>query len=124
MKLLRYLALLSLAALMLPVAASARDKNQRSVDIPNLVQVGNTQLKPGTYKVEWQDAGPNAQVTFLHKNKKVATVPATIKTNDSQVTEDAVITDHANSKHPVLQEIDFSHGKDAVILSKTLSKGV
>lgn len=123
MKLLRYLALLSLAALMLPVAASARDKNQRSVDIPNLVQVGNTQLKPGTYKVEWQNAGPNTQVTFLRSNKKVATVPATIKTNDSQVTEDAVITDHANSKHPVLQEIDFSRGKDAVILSKTLSKG-
>lgn len=119
MKLLRYLALLSLAALMLPVAASARDKNERSVEIPSLVQVGNTQLKPGTYKIEWQKTGPNAQVTFLRNNKKVATVPATIKTNDSQVTEDAVITDHANSKHPVLREIDFTHGKDAVILSKS-----
>ncbi len=59
MKHLRYLlALVSILGLLSPLSVFARDKNQHSVDIPSTLQVGNTQLKPGNYKVKWDEAGP------------------------------------------------------------------
>jgi hypothetical protein len=51
-------------------------------------------------------------VTFLHNGKAVATVPGTLKTNDSQITADAVQTDSANN---TLNEIDFRRDKEALV---------
>jgi hypothetical protein len=94
----------------------ARNKNQKSVDIPDTVQVGGTQLKPGNYKMEWQGTGPDIQVTFLRDGKTVVTVPATLKTNDDQVTQDDIVTGSANN---TLQEVDFRRGKEAVVFQQS-----
>src|SRR5271155_3444881 len=112
MKSIKYAALLSMLASLCSVSALARDKNQHTVDFPNAVQVGGKQLEPGNYKVEWQGTGPEVQVTFLSHGKAVATVPGTLKTNDSQVTEDAIQTDLANK---TLYEIDFRRDKEALV---------
>jgi len=85
MKHLNYLVLLSALALLSPLHALARDKDQHSVNIPESVQIGSTTLTPGSYKVEWQGAGPAVQVEFLRYGKTVATAPATLKTNDKEV---------------------------------------
>ena len=102
----------------------ARNNNKaRTADIPDTVQVGSTQLPAGTYKVEVRGQGAHAQVTLLKQGKAVASVPATVKTNDPRVTEDDVITDHG-AGHPVLlREIDFGHGKEAVILNRSARQG-
>ena len=114
MKHLRYLlALLSILAVLSPLSVFARDKNQHSVEIPSTVQVGGTQLKPGNYKVEWQGTGPDLQVTFLRDGKTVATVPATLKTN--QVTQDEIVTDSENTLH----EIDFRRDKEALVFQQS-----
>jgi hypothetical protein len=112
MKHLRYLTLLSILAVLSPLSVLARDKNQHSVDIPATVQVAGTELKPGNYKVEWQGTGPDIQVTFLQNGKTVATVPATLKTSDGQVTQDQVVT---NSENNTLNEIDFRRGQEALV---------
>jgi hypothetical protein len=75
MKRIQYTAFLSMLALLSPLSAFARDKNQHSVEILDSVQVGSTQLKPGNYKVEWQGSGPEVQVNFVRDGKTVATVP-------------------------------------------------
>ena len=114
MKHLRYLlALLSILTVLSPLNVFARDKNQHSVEIPSTVQVGGTQLKPGNYKVEWQGTGPDLQVTFLRDGKTVATVPATLKTN--QVTQDEIVTDSENTLH----EIDFRRDKEALVFQQS-----
>lgn len=118
MKFLRYFAPLFMAALVLPVTALARNTNEHSMKLSDPTQVGKVQLQPGDYKVEWQSTGPNAQVTFLQGKKVLITVPATIKTNDPKVHQDDVITDQANGNREILREIDFSHGREAVILHK------
>jgi hypothetical protein len=118
MKLLKYLALLSTLALLSPLSAFARDKNQHSVNIPNPVKVGSTQLKPGDYKVEWQGAGPEVQVRFLQNGKTVATAPATLHTNDTQVTQDDIVTDVPSVKTTALREIDFAHQKEAIVFAQ------
>jgi hypothetical protein len=116
MKHLRYQALLSIVAVLSPLSLFAGDKNQHSVNIPDAVQVGGTQLKPGDYKVKWEGAGPDIQVTFLRDGKNVATVPATLKTNDGQVTQDEIVT---NSVNNTLTEIDFRRDKQALVFQQS-----
>jgi len=116
MQQLKYAALLSTLALLSPVGALARDKNQHSVEIPDTVQVGSARLEPGNYKVEWQGTGSDVQVNFVRDGKTVATVPATLKTNDGQVVQDAIVTDTTSS---TLKEIDFGHDREAVIFGQS-----
>jgi hypothetical protein len=118
MQQLKYVALLSTLALLSPVGALARDKNQHSVVIPDSVQVGNAQLKPGNYKVEWQGTGPEVQVNFVRDGKIVATVPGTLNAKDNHVVQDAVVTDMASNTN-TLREIDFGHDKESVIFGQS-----
>jgi hypothetical protein len=119
MKLLKYTALLSTLALVFSLNCFARSNNERSVTISDPVQVGSTQLKPGTYKVEWQGTGPAVQVSFLQGNKTLATVPGMLKTNDDQVTRDAIVTDTTSSHGSTLKEIDFHRQKEAVVFDQS-----
>ena len=113
MQQLKYAALLSTLALLSPVGALARDRNQHSVVIPDSVQVGSAKLDPGNYKVEWQGTGPEVQVNFVRNGKTVATVPGTLNANDNHVVQDAIVTDTASSTNK-LKEIDFGRDKESV----------
>lgn len=116
-KYLQSIAILSTLPLLFPLAALARD-NKHSVDITDVVQVGSTQLKPGNYRVEWQGTGPVVQVSFEQNGETVVTVPATLKTNDDQVTQDAIETKGSSADKNVLEEIDFGHQKEALIFDQ------
>ncbi len=118
MKHLKYWALLSTLALLFPLGALARDRNQHSVDIADSVQIGTTHLKAGTYKIEWQGTGPAVQVNFLRNGKTVATAPATLRTNDNAVQQDSILTDTSNAKVGILREIDFAHQKEALVFTR------
>jgi opacity protein-like surface antigen len=119
MKQVKYTVLLSMLALLFSVSAFAADKNQRSVTISDPVQVGNTQLKPGDYKVEWQGAGSEVQVNFLRNGKTVATVPGNFKANDPNVIQDDVVTDTTGANTKTLKEIDFSRDKESLVFDQS-----
>ena len=119
MKLIKYPVLLSMLALLSSVFALARDNNQHSVEIPDALQVGSAQLQPGNYKVEWQGTGPEVQVKFLRNGKTVATVPGTLKTNNTQVVQADVVTGTTSANTRTLQEIDFGHNKESLIFQQT-----
>ena len=118
-QIIKYTALLSMLALLSTVSALAGDKNQHSVEISESVQVGNTQLKPGSYKVEWEGNGPEIQVAFVRDGKTVATVPGTLKTNDSQVTQDDIVTDTTSANTKTLKEINFSRDKESLVFEQS-----
>lgn len=118
MKQARYLAIFSTLILMFPVGLFAKAKYQRSVDIPNPVQIAGQTLKPGSYKVEWQEAGPQVHVTFVKNGKEVAAAPATLKTNDTQVDQNDIQT-ASSSNGRMLTEIDFAHQKEALIFGRS-----
>lgn len=111
---LQYLVVLSTLTVLLPLAASAQE-NKHSVDITDAVQIGSTVLAPGTYRLEWEGSGPAIQVSFQRRGKTVVTVPATLKANDDQVTQDAVVTAGSSADKKVLEEIDFGRQKEAVV---------
>jgi hypothetical protein len=116
-KYLQSIVVLSTLTLLFPLGALARD-NQHSVDITDAVQVGSTQLKPGNYKVEWQGTGPVVQVSFQQNGETLVTLPATLKTNDDQVTQDAIETKGSSADEKVLEEIDFGHQKEALVFDQ------
>jgi hypothetical protein len=118
MKFSKYLALLSTFTLLISLSALARDKKEHSVNITDLVSIGNTQLKPGSYKVEWDGSGPAVQVRFVQNRKTVATVPATLQTNNSQISQDDVVMDSSVS-NKTLKEIDFAHQKEALVFTQS-----
>ena len=122
MKYLNYLAIVGTVAMLSPLAVFAATKTSRNVNIGDSVMVGTTHLKPGTYKVEWEGTGPAVQVNFLHDGKMVATAPATLRTNDTQITQNDVIMDKTSSKNERLKEIDFHHQKEALVFSHMASK--
>jgi len=118
MKHLNFLALLSTLTLLFPLFALARDKNQHSVNIPGTVRVGRTQLKAGSYKIKWEETGPTIQVRFLKDGKTLATAPATLQTNDKQVTQNDVVVDKTSANTNALKEIDLSHQKEALVFAQ------
>ena len=116
-KYLQYLAVLSTMALLFPLSAVARN-NAHSVEISDVVQIGSTKLRPGSYKVQWQGTGPLVQVSFQQNRKTVVTVPATLKTNDDKVTQDAIMTEVTSAGTSTLKEIDFGHQKEALLFDQ------
>jgi uncharacterized protein with FMN-binding domain len=95
-------------------SAYAARNNAHSVEISDAVQIGTTELKPGNYKVEWQGTGPAVQVSLQQNGKTVVTAPGTLKTNDDQVTQDAIVTEATGAGTSTLKEIDFGHQKEAL----------
>ena len=69
MKFLRYLALLSLTALLFPAVTLARNSNEHTVNLTDSVRVSHIHLKAVEYKVEWNGSGPNVEVRFLQHGK-------------------------------------------------------
>lgn len=116
MKHLKYLSLVSTFAILLSYNVFAKDNNQRKVNIPASVSIGATQLAAGDYKVNWQGAGPAVQVNFVKDGKVVATVPATLRTNDNTVTQDSITTDGTSHS---LKEIDFSRQKEVLVFDQS-----
>jgi hypothetical protein len=99
-------------------SAPARD-NAHSVEISDVVQIGDTKLKPGHYKVEWQGAGPAVQVSFEQKGKTVVTVLGTLETTDDQVTRDAIVIEATSGDASILKEIRFGHQMEALVFDQT-----
>jgi hypothetical protein len=96
----------------------AARNNAHSVEISDAVQIGGTKLKPGNYKVEWQGTGPTVQVSFQQNGKTVAMVPGTLKTDDDQVIQDAIVTEATGPGTSTLKEIDFGHQKEALVFDQ------
>jgi hypothetical protein len=117
-----FTAVLSLTCLLgLCGSVLARDK-AHSVEILNAVQIGNTELKPGNYKAEWQGTGPAVQVSFQKNGKTVITVPGTLKTNDDLVTQDAVVTEATGAGTSTLKEVRFGRQKEALVFDQNIRR--
>jgi hypothetical protein len=110
-----FTAVLSLTCLLGFGGSAYAARNSRSVEISDAVQIGSTKLRPGNYEVEWQGTGPAVQVSFQQNGKTVVTAPGTLKTNDDQVTQDAIVTAATGAGTSTLKEIDFGHQKEALV---------
>ena len=99
------------AVMLCAIPVFAGNTVKKSLEIGEKVNVQGTELQPGTYKFEWTDTGSDVQVTILHNNDKLATVPAHLV----QVTAPRGQTGYTVKQGPNgendLAEIFFSGGK-------------
>ncbi len=117
MRHIKYLGGAVLAGLLaLPVTAFAKDKNEGNLMLSAPVQVGSTQLQPGSYKVEWQGSGPAVNADILQDDKTVATAAAKLVAYTEGY--DAVVTGPAagDPQKTAIQEIDFGKQKEGLQL--------
>ncbi len=119
MRVANHLMLLAAIALMLPVGAAARSKNEHKVQLTSPAQVGTTQLAPGTYKVEWKGNGPAVHVDFIRNNKTVATTPARWVTEAKPSPYDSVVLKKTADNHNRLVELDFHNDKQVLQITPT-----
>ena len=122
MRSMRYLALLCVLTLGVSVSVFAKQNHQDvgSFDLSQPARVGSTVRPPGHYKVEW--VGPNGavHVSVLQNGKIVATAQGKI-TELSQTAPYNSVTVTTRDNADWLQEIDFGHRKDALVLSGSMS---
>ena len=123
MKYSRVLALTAILALFLPLTASAKSKNEGNMQLTDPVQIGSTQLKPGSYKVEWSGNGPAVKVNFLKDNKTVATTKGKIVNRKQASPYDDVVLGPTANNQKTIDEIDFSNRKEALLITpNTMAK--
>jgi hypothetical protein len=118
MKFGRFFVLTMAFALMLPFGAFARDKNQGNLVLDQPALVGSTQLKPGTYKVEWSGNEQSLTVNITQNRQVVATAQGQLKTNDVGKQDAVVLAPSANdSSQMAVSEIDFGGRHEALLIT-------
>jgi uncharacterized protein YhdP len=110
----KYALFVSMLAMLLPISAAARSDNQRKVNLSTAVQVGSTQLQPGTYQLEWQGNGPAVNVEFIQNGQTVATTQARWVDKSQPAPYDSVVTEKAGNNQNRLMEIDFHKQKQVL----------
>ena len=113
----RLMTLFSGAALTLALTSGAFAGNvTKTVTFSNPVEVNGTKIEPGNYKVSYDDATANTQLTFKKGKKDIAIAPAQVKQLNTKVHETSVEFNDEGSTRK-LQEIRFGGTNQAVVLS-------
>ncbi len=75
--------------LALLLASSAFAGTKGGLQLSNAVTVSGTTLKPGDYKVQWEGAGPNVELSIMKGSHVLAKVPAHVVALQSPAANDA-----------------------------------
>jgi hypothetical protein len=79
-------------ALLLAAGAFAGEANKATLRLQEKVSVEGKQLSPGTYRLEWDGAGPDVRVSILRGKETVATVPAHLVEQQARNAQDGYAT--------------------------------
>lgn len=103
----RNLVTLAGASLLLASSALAASTEKGSLHLYDRVEVQGQQLVPGDYKLEWNNEGPNVQVSITQGKKTVATVPAQLVPVAQKNPESGYVAKKAEDGQNALREIFF-----------------
>ncbi len=104
--------------LALLLASSAFAAMKGSLEISRPVSVNGTTLKPGDYKVQWEGAGPNVELSILQGKNVVAKVPARVVELQTPAASDAAVTRSNESGPNTLAGLRFEGKKFALELGE------
>ena len=76
-------------ALLFAAGTFAGEANKANLHLQEKVSIEGKQLAPGNYKLEWDGAGPDVQVSILRGKETVATVPARLVEQPARNAQDA-----------------------------------
>jgi hypothetical protein len=117
MKSIKWFGSFAILTLVLSVGAFAKDNHSGNFTLSETVRVGSTELGPGRYKAEWTGTANDVKVDILQDGKTVATTQGAIKNLGQPSPYDAVTTKTLDDNSKLVDEIDFNHRSEALILS-------
>ena len=117
MQSIRFIAAFSLVAFALSLPSFAKDANSGSFDLTQSVQVGSTVLQPGHYKAEWTGPATALQISIVRNGKTVATAQGALKQLPSKAPYDSVTIQNLDNHTTRVDEIDFGHRTEALVLA-------
>jgi hypothetical protein len=113
----KYFSSLALVMLTLSLAAFARDNHSGNFTVAENVRVGSTTLAPGQYKAQWTGAGDDVKIEILQNGKTVASTEGAIKSLPQPSPYDAVTTKTMGDNTKQVDEIEFDHRSEALVLA-------
>jgi len=116
MKFVQYLASFAIVAVVLSVGAFAKDSHSGNFTLADTVQVGSAQLAPGNYKAEWDGPANDVKINITKNGKTVATAEGKVKNLEERAPYDAVAIKTLDNNTKALDEIDFNHRSEALVI--------
>ena len=116
MKVAQYFASFALMAVALSVSAFAKDAHAGNFTLSDTVQVGSTQLAPGSYKAEWNGPANDVKINITKDGKAIATTEGKIKDLRHPAPYDAVVLKTIGNDTQAIDEIDFDNRTEALVL--------
>jgi hypothetical protein len=117
MRAMKFIAMVGAVALALSLGAFAKDMNSGKFDLEQSAKVGSTVLQPGQYKAEWTGSGDALNISIIKDGKTVATTHGTLKELPSKSPYTAVTVKTLPDNSTQVDEIDFNHRTQALVLS-------
>lgn len=102
--------------LALLLASSAFAATKANLHLSDQTMVNGTKLKAGDYKLEWDGAGPNVEVSIVQGKNVVAKVPAKVVELTTPAQGDAAVTEAGQDGATVLTAARFNGKKFALDL--------
>ena len=111
------LASFAVFTLVLSAGAFAKDNHSGNFSLAEPAKVGTTELQPGDYKAEWSGPADNLQVSITQHGQTVATTQGHLKSLDRPAPYSAVTESTLADQTKQVDEIDFNHSKDALVVA-------
>lgn len=107
---------LAVLGLVLSAGAFAKDAQSGKFTLSDAARVGNTELQPGDYKAQWSGPAENLQISIIQNGQTVATTQGKLKNLDKPAPYAAVTERTLTDQTKQIDEIDFNHSKEALVL--------
>ena len=117
MKVMKHLAPIAAMAAFLSLGAFAMDANSGKFDLTERARIGSTTLEPGHYTAEWTGSNDALNITILNHGKTVATARGHLKEMQQKSPYNAVSSHPTRNNTQQVDEIDFDHRTEALVLS-------
>lgn len=105
--------------LALLLASSAFAANKANLTLLNPATVNGTKLKAGDYKLEWDGAGPQVQVSIIQGKTVLAKVPAKVVDLAAPASDNAAILNRSDSGSNALAGARFQGKKYALQIGES-----
>lgn len=105
--------------LALLLASSAFAATKGDLTLQSSVSVNGTTLKAGDYKLQWDGAGPNVEVSFMQGKTVVAKVPAKLVDLSAPAADNAAVIHRNADGTGTLDSARFQGKKFALELSES-----
>jgi len=105
-------------AVIVAASAAAKAKESAEVILDYNATVAGSQLASGKYNIQWQTHSPEATVSFLRRNKVVATVQGKVVDRGTRYSSNQVVYSETDNGARVIRELRFGGSSEVIVFTE------